>query len=209
MTKLLKFVILSLILAGAGSALIAGEPEAPDAALKSTVDQLLDNLKQHSSQYRKDEGSFYAMVDEVVVPRFDVPGIARFALGKHGRKATPDQRKRFADALSLMLVHSYANVMLERYDSMNLAWNPVRMEAGADRAKVDTVLTGNGQRYPVGFSVRLVDGDWKIYDLEIQGVSLALNYRAQLGTEIKRTSLDAVIARMSKQDSRTRTVSAL
>ena len=206
-----KLLVLSLtMLAGAGTALLASEPQTPDAALRSTVDQLVGNLKQHSAQYRKDQRSFYAMVDQVVVPRFDVPGIARFALGKHGRTATPDQRQRFADALALTLVHSYANVMLDRYDSMILTWNPVRTEAGADRVKIDTMLKGDaGEQYPVGFYVRRVDGDWKIYDLEIGGISLALNYRAQLSAEIKRTSLEAAIGRMTKQDSQASAVSAL
>jgi phospholipid transport system substrate-binding protein len=200
---MIKPLFLSLAMfSSSASALLAPAADSPEAALKGTVDELLVNFKQHAPQYRKDETAFYAMVDEVVVPRFDVAGIARFALGKHGRKASPEQRQQFADALALALVHSYADVMLQRYDTMVLVWNPARMvAAGADRAKINSVLTGDaGQHYPVGFSVCLVDGDWKIYDLEIEGVSLALNYRAQLGAEIKRTSLDAVIARMSKQD---------
>ncbi len=172
---------------------------APEAALKSTVDELLVHLNKDARRYRSDEGAFYAMVDQVVVPRFDMAGIAHFALGKYGRAASPEQKQQFEDVLALTLVHSYANLMLERFDTMKLTWNPARAEAAGDRAKVNSVLVGDGGRnYPVGFAVRLVDGDWKIYDLEIEGVSLALNYRAQLGAEIKRTSLDAVIARMNK-----------
>jgi phospholipid transport system substrate-binding protein len=96
--------------------------------------------------------------------------------------------------------------MLERFDTMVLVWRPARMLADdADRAKINSVLTGTaGQHYPVGFAVRLVDGEWKIYDLEIEGVSLALNYRAQLSAEITRTSLDAVIARMTARQGKVR-----
>jgi phospholipid transport system substrate-binding protein len=72
------------------------------------------------------------------------------------------------------------------------------------------VFSGDGgERYPVGFSLRAVNGDWKIYDLEIDGVSLALNYRTQLNAEIRHTSLDAVIARMTQQEVRTRAASIL
>lgn len=195
----------------AASALLAPRTQSsPDVALKATVDELLVNLQQHATQYRKDQRSFYEMVDKVVVPRFDVAGIAQFALGKHGRAATPEQRQQFADTLALTLVHTYANLMLERYDTMVLVWNPARTIAtDATRATINSVLTGAGQHYPVGFSLRLVDGEWKIYDLDVEGVSLALNYRAQLGAEIKRTSLDAVIARMTKQDLQQAKASAL
>lgn len=196
----MKFALLSLtIFTCATSALLVPRAqESPETALRSTVDALLVELKQHAAQYRRDPDSYYLMVDHVVVPRFDLPGIAQFALGKHARTATPEQRRRFADVLTRTLVRTYAVLMLERFDSMVLVWNPARMvAAGADRATISSVLTGAGQRYPVGFSVRLVNGDWKIYDLEVEGVSLALNYRAQLGAEISRTSLDAVIDRMT------------
>ena len=196
----MKLALLSLtIFTCAASALLAPRvQESPEVALRGTVDALLVNLKQHSAQYRRDPDSYYSMVDKVVVPRFDVDGIAQFALGKHARTATPEQRQRFAEALARTLVRTYATLMLERFDSMVLVWNPARMIAtGADRATIKSVLTGGSERYPVGFSVRLVNGEWKIYDLEVEGVSLALNYRAQLGAEIARTSLDAVIDRMA------------
>jgi phospholipid transport system substrate-binding protein len=197
MIKVLLFS-LSMFTCAASASLAPPEGDSPEAALKGTVDQLLVNLKLHAPLYRKDQKAFYAMVNEQVVPRFDVAGIARFALGAHGRAATPEQRQQFADTLALSLVHSYADVMLERFDSMTLAWSPARpIAADSSRAKINSVLAGTGgEHFLVGFSVRLVDGAWKIYDLEIEGVSLAVNYRAQLGVEIKRTSLDAVIARL-------------
>ncbi len=206
-----KSLVLSLsLLACASTAPLAAGVEAPDAALKNTVSRLLTNLSQHSSQYRNDDRLFYGMIDLDVVPRFDVAGIAKFALGRNGRDATPDQRQRFADALALTLVHTYARFMLNCRGSIDVAWLPVRMEAGADRAKVNSVLmVGDNERYPVGFSVRLVDGDWKIYDLEIDGISMALNYRVQLNEEIKHSSLEAAIARLGKQNIRLGTASAL
>src|SRR5581483_10805079 len=94
--RMLKLLFLSLtIFSSAASALLPpGATESPETALKGTVDALLANLKQHAPQYRRDQESFYAMVDQVVVPRFDVAGIAQFALGKHSRAATPEQRQR-------------------------------------------------------------------------------------------------------------------
>jgi phospholipid transport system substrate-binding protein len=203
-----KFLAVSMLVCAATSS-FAGEVQPPDGALKSTVTRLLANLSQHSSQYRDDGGSFYEMIDLEVVPRFDVPGIARFALGRNGRGASPEQQQRFAEALAKMLVHTYARFMLD-CGSVDVVWSPVRMPAGADHAHINTMLkVGGVERYPVGFSVRLVDGDWKIYDLDIDGISMALNYRAQVNSEIRATSLDAVIARMAQQSFRKRSASPL
>ena len=206
-----KFLVLSLsLLACASTPSLAAGPDAPDAALKNTVSHLLANLSQHSPEYRNDDRAFYQMIDVDVVPRFDVPGIAKFALGRNGRDATPDQRERFAHALALALVHTYARFMLNSRGTLDVAWLPVRMEAGADRAQINSVLmVGTSQRYPVGFSVRLVDGDWKIYDLQIDGISMAINYRVQLNEEIKRSSLEAAIERLGKQNIHLGTASKL
>ena len=188
---------------------LADDPKAPDAALKSTVDQFLGNLRLHAAEYRQDKASYYAMVDEVVAPRLDAPRIAWFALGKHARTATADQRKQFADLLTLNLLHSYADFMLGSHTVMEVSWKPVHAEAGADRATVHSVLTSEtGTQNEVGFSMQLADGDWKICDLDVDGISLELNYRTQLNAEIARTSLDAVIARMTQQESRARSISA-
>ena len=178
----------------------AEDLNAPDAGLKGTVGQFLDNIKQHSAEYRNNKSAYYQMVDQVVAPRLDASGIAWFALGKFARAATPEQRQQFADRLTRNLVHSYGDFMLGNNGSMDVSWKAVHMEAGADRAMVHSMLTSEtGTQYEVGFSMHRVDGDWKIYDLDIDGVSLELNYRTQLNSEIARTSLDAVIARMTQQ----------
>ena len=89
--------------------------------------------------------------------------------------------------------------MLDNFKSVSVQWKPVHMNNSANDATVETVLgRDNGQQYLVAFAVHLVDGDWKIYDISIQSISLVLNFRSQLASEIKKTSLDDVIRRMEK-----------
>lgn len=195
--------LLSFVLGFAliGAALAA---DAPDAKLKTTVDQFMALLKQHSAEYRADSNKLYKAVDDVVVPRFDVPFIAQLVLGLNWRNASADQRTRFADAFKNMLMRAYANGMLDNYDSVKVDWQPVRMAQNADNAQVNSVLTRNdGRTYTIGFKLRLINDDWKIYDIIIENISLVTNFRTQLNSEIKRTSLDDVIARMEKGEFQT------
>ena len=171
--------------------------QAPDVALKTTTDQIRAMIKDHYAEYKADQAKFYQAVNDVVVPRFDVPGIAKLVLGVNYRTATPDQRTRFATAFKDMLVHSYANAMLDNYKSASINWMPPRLAPNATDAAVNTTLSrDNGQSYAIGFRVHVIDGDWKIYDITVENVSLVLNFRTQLNSEIKRTSLDDVISRM-------------
>ena len=190
-------LLLALGLTGAAQAADPAPAQAPDVALKTTTDQIRGLIKAHYAEYRADQAKYYKAVDEVVVPRFDVPGIAKLVLGMNYRSATPEQRDRFSKAFKNMLVGSYANAMLDNYNSVNINWMPPRLAPNATDAAVNTSLTrDNGQSYAIGFRVHLVDGDWKIYDIAVENVSLVLNFRTQINSEIKRTSLDDVITRM-------------
>lgn len=193
MLKKLFAFVLAFSLAGAA---VADAP-APDQALRSTVEKLLSLIKENYKDYRADSTKFYKAVDEIVVPRFDAPYITKLVLGLNYRSANEEQRSRFTAAFKNMLVRSYANAMLDNYNSVKIDWQPVRLAPGATDAVVNTSLTREaGKPYEIGFRVRLVDGDWKVYDINVENLSLVTNFRTQLNAEIKKSSLDAVIGRM-------------
>lgn len=192
-----KLITLFSLLAALAIPTLHAEPLAPDAALRQTVEKLQADIKANYKAYRADTEKFFKAVDEVVVPRFDAPYITKLVLGVNNRTATDEQRKRFNDAFKTMLVRSYANSMLDNYDSVKVNWEPVRLAPGATDAVVNTTLSREqGKPFSIGFRVHLVDGDWKVYDINVENLSLITNFRTQLNAEIKRTSLDAVIARM-------------
>lgn len=169
----------------------------PDAAIRSTTERLQALIKANYKEYRADSTKFYKTVDEVVVPRFDVPFIAKLVLATNYRPASSEQRTRFAEAFKNMLVRSYANALLDNYDSVKVEWQPVRMAAGATDTVVNTTLQRDvGKPYAIGFRVHFVDNDWKVYDIAVENISLVTNFRTQLNAEIKKSNLDAVIARM-------------
>jgi phospholipid transport system substrate-binding protein len=194
--RILSFAVAAAL---AGAAAAQGPAQTPDAALKGTTEQIRGMIKEHYAEYRADSGKFYKAVDDVVVPRFDMPYIAKLVLGANYRTATPDQRSRFATAFKDMMVHAYASAMLDNYNSAKITWEPTRMDPGGNDATVNSNLTkDSGQSYAIGFRVHLVDGDWKVYDLVVENVSLVFNFRTQLNAEIRKSGLDDVIARMVK-----------
>ncbi|GAC1628779.1 MAG: ABC transporter substrate-binding protein [Nevskia sp.] len=193
--------LFSLVLAFGFTAGALADAQPPEQAIRATTEQLQGLIKTHYKEYRADSAKFFKIVDEVVVPRFDVPFIAKLVLATNYRTATETQRTRFATAFKDMLVHSYANALLDNYDSVKVDWQPARLAAGASDATVNTVLTRDvGKPYAIGFRVHLVDNDWKIYDIAVENISLVTNFRTQLNAEIKKTGLDAVIARMESGD---------
>jgi phospholipid transport system substrate-binding protein len=176
----------------------AGAP--PDQIVRETTEKMQALIRQNHEKYIADQPSFYKVVDEVLVPRFDVRYIAQRVMGKSWRSANEDQRTRFTEAFKLMLIRSYANTLLDNYDSVKAEWQPLRVAPDVTDVTVHTVLTRKSGRppVPIGFDMRRVDNDWKVYDISVEAISLVANFKSQITAEVKRTSLDDVIARMEK-----------
>jgi phospholipid transport system substrate-binding protein len=173
---------------------------APDQIVRETTEKMQSLIRENHEKYRADEWAYYKVVDEVLVPRFDVRYIAQLVMGKNWRGATEEQRTRFAEAFKLMLIRSYARTLLDNHDSVKAEWQPLRMGPDVTDVTVRTTLLRRTGQPPVaiGFNMRKVDADWKVYDVSVEAISLVTNFKSQITSEIKRTSLDEVIARMEK-----------
>ena len=205
--RFLAGLVLSLGALGAHAATTTPAPaaaaQAPDQIVRGTTEQMQVLIRDNHEKYRADQQAFYKVVDEVLVPHFDVRYIAQLVLGKNWRAASEDQRKRFTDAFKLMLIRSYAQTLLDNYDSVKAEWQPLRLSADVADVTVRVNLMRKSGQQPVaiGFNMRRVDNDWKIYDISVEAISLVANFRSQITSEIKRSSLDDVIARMEKGES--------
>jgi phospholipid transport system substrate-binding protein len=189
-----QFVAFAMALAMTGS---AAAPPPPDQTIREATEKLQSLIKQNRDEYKSNSAKFYKMVDEVVVPRFDTRHIGQLVLGRHWRAASEDQRKRFVAAFKHSLVYSYADALLEYYDTVKVDWKPARLPADARDTSVHSTITRqNGPPIELGFSVNLINGDWKIYDVVVDGISLASNFRTQFSAEIKQNGLDALIKRL-------------
>lgn len=172
-------------------------PTPPDEVVKATTERLQKEIGAREKEFRTDQTRLYAFVDEVIVPKFDTRYIAQLILARHWKQASDDQRKRFQAAFKDMLVHSYANALVEYHTQVKAEWQPLRMAPDATDVTVNSRLLRDGKPpLPIGFAMRLKDGEWKVYDIVIENLSLVTSFRSQVNSEIKRTSLDALIQRL-------------
>ena len=195
----MKTILLSLLLTlGFGTAQAA--PLPPDVAVKETTEQMRDLIRQNHAAYVADKSKFYATVDEVLTPRFDVRYIAQLVLAKSWRTANEEQRTRFANAFKNSLIRTYADALLDNYDSVEAQFQPLRLAADANDATVRAkLLRKTAPPLGISFAMRTDNsGEWKIYDVIISDVSLISSFRGAFTAEIKKTSLDGLIQRIEQ-----------
>lgn len=172
---------------------------APDAIIRDATDAVRADIAENFSTYQQDKAAFYAMVEEKIVPHFDTTYIAKVILGSHLKAASPEQIGEFETAFKDMLIRTYADKLLEYYDSIEIEVKPARLSGKRGTVATTIVRKEPGKPpIPIEFSVRQAkDSDeWKIWDIKAENISLVLNFRTQLDSEIKRNGIPQVIERI-------------
>lgn len=211
MTQAMRFLPLLWVLV-VGAAFI-GTARAQDAdpqeVVRAAAEAVIQRLEADPQRYRHDTEALYAMVREVTFPHFDLERAAQWVLGRHWRGATPEQRTRFIDEFSTLLLRTYATT-LRQYSSADIReftsqvhFLPLREPEDAKRVTVRTQVLRPG-RPPASVDFRLTsrNGPWKVYDVAVEGISLVITYRAEYAGIIQREGIEALIERLSEHNRR-------
>src|SRR5580700_12050179 len=182
----------------------AGAPApAPDAAtmspeqlVENSAKRMLQELDANRAMYKADPAKLDALVGNVLLPNFDTEYSARLVLGQSWRTATPEQRKRFVDAFYHSLLRNYGAALID-FTGDRFVILPYKGDPSDTTATVRTeVKRSTGDKVPVNFSLRKVDGVWKAWDVVIEGISYVKSFRTDFGAEIQAKGLDEVITRL-------------
>ncbi len=170
--------------------------DSPNAVIESSVTLLAEKLDGRQQELSDNRDELYAIIDEILMPRFDRRFAAQVVLAKHWRTANEDQRARFIEAFYRALLRKYADGVLE-FDPDMIEVLPFRGDATKKRTKVrSTVLMDDGSKVAVDYELVKRKAGWLVFNVVIEGVSYVRNFRAELDSEIRGSSLDAVIQRL-------------
>jgi len=192
--------------ATAGSAVTQPDDnDLPQPLIEGMVNELLDRLSASAEQINHDRSVAYELSNELVVPYLDFPRITRLIIGKYWRDASDEQRQRLIDEISTLLIRSYVTAMIAYADDTLLdeqvVYMPSRYQAGDRKTAVRAKISlDSGQTIDVRYALYRTDGQWKIYDISFENISLVLTYRASFGASIKNNGLDALITRLEKRN---------
>ncbi len=208
MSRLVTFLVAAAL--GATGAWAAGETviEPPDVVVDRAAAEVLKRMDGRRDYLRQNPDALYALVEEIFLPHFDRAYAAARVLGRNGRAASADQRRRFTEALYNYVLRRYAEGLLE-FTSDRLEILPFRGPPDETRTTIRTkVYLDDGTQVPVNYSLRrATDGPWRVWDVTIEGISYVKNFQQQLDAEIKQDGLDAVIRRL-EQEARSPTAAA-
>jgi phospholipid transport system substrate-binding protein len=178
---------------------VAEDLQPPQQVIQSVSTQLQQKLRDKS--FTRNFADVTQFVSGVISLHTDFDRIAPLVLGKHWKTATTDEQQRFKQEFKTLLVRTYSRAFVE-YNDWTIRFLPLEMPEGANKVIVKTEILQPG-RQPVGVHYRMLlsKGDWKVYDILIDGVSLVTNYRSSFSEEIQtKGSLSAVIDGLVKRN---------
>ncbi|MGB8635552.1 MAG: ABC transporter substrate-binding protein [Rhodanobacteraceae bacterium] len=199
-------VLMAALVAGPVALAAPDQPAAvasvatPQKVVQDIADQLTDKIAGHREELKDDRDKLISVIDSILLPHFDVDYASILVLGRHAREATPEQRERFAKAFYNSITHRYAEGLLN-YTKGSVKVLPYKGDLDRRRSIVRTrVVLNDGKTISVDYAFRKTRaGDWKAYDVIIEGISYITNYRNQVDAEIRKEGLNKLIARLETQ----------
>lgn len=195
---MLRYWVVTLVMVVFSSQATA-EMVAPDVLVKQTTNTLMEKIQSEQALMESNPERLFSLVDEIVLPHFDFEKMSKWVLGKYWRKAEQAQREQFVHEFRQLLVRTYAKALLENV-GQTVDYLPLRVKADAVDVTVNTEIPQEGG-FPIPINYKMHrDGDeWKVYDVNIDGISLVTNYRTSFSSEIRKNGIDGLLAKLSSR----------
>ncbi|MHC4195904.1 MAG: MlaC/ttg2D family ABC transporter substrate-binding protein, partial [Planctomycetota bacterium] len=180
------------------------EPNDPNELLRAKWDAVVSVLRMKNVEQKAKEKE----IEKIVSPIFDFPLMAKLALGKkHWPKFTPAEFEKFTQLFTERLKASYRE-KITLYEDEQASFKPAVQRKNAIYIPME--LTSRDESVTIIYKLRMVDESrkvkvgegwefktekrWKVYDVEIQGVSIIQTYRSQFDDILRRSTVEDLLS---------------
>lgn len=182
-----------LVLA-AGTLSYAGGP-ATDA-MKATIDEVLRILADKELKQPAKANERRMRLEKVVGDRFDYQEMSRRSLGAPWNGLSEQEKREFVDLFRTLLTNSYAD-KIEAYSGEGVQYINERTEK--EYAEVRTKVLSGKTEIPLDYRLINKGGEWRVYDVVVDGVSLVNNYRGQFSKILRSSSYADLVDQLRKK----------
>ncbi len=187
--KWLFGMLAGLVLAAGASA----QEIAPDALIKGVSEDVLDIVRKDKDIQSGNTKKAIELVEAKVLPHFNFTRMTQLAMARDWRQATPAQQKSLIDEFHSLLVRTYSKALTE-YKNQVINYKPLKMKADDTDVKVRTeIKQPGGKPVQLDYYLEKQGSAWKVYDIEVGGISLIINYRESFANEVRQGGIDGLI----------------
>jgi len=140
---------------------------------------------------KKEDGR--KLLEQTIAQRFNFLEMSRRALGAEWNKRTPEEQKDFAASFQTLLANTYLG-RIETYSGGEKV-QYLKEVVDGEYGDVYTKLDNGKMTVDITYKMEMASGDWRVYDVVVEGTGLVQNYREQFKRILRKDSF----AELTKQ----------
>ncbi len=185
----LLFASLTFLLPVAASA----QEIAPDVLVKNVTNEVLEIVRNDKDIQSGNTKKTIDLVEAKVLPHFNFTHMTRLAMARDWAKATPAQQKLLTDEFRILLVRTYSKALNE-YKTQTIDFKPFKAKPSDTDVRIRTQVIQDGAKpITLDYYLEKLSPSWKVYDIEVSGISLVTNYRDFFTSEVRKGGIDSLI----------------
>jgi phospholipid transport system substrate-binding protein len=161
------------------------------------IETRIDRIVKILGDKGLDEDVKIKQLEKAANETFDYVYLSRMTLGRNWLKLDDSQRSEFVDLYRQLLEKNYMGQLL-KYTDEKVVFGRQTMLSDT-KTEVDSNVVSSDKKIPITYRLIQRDGDWKVYDLVIEGVSLVSNYRTQFNDILSRQTPSEMLAILRKK----------
>jgi phospholipid transport system substrate-binding protein len=200
LSKLTKHAIISLVVVfwhvgGVGFA----QGASPTESVKGSINEVIRILKDESLKKPDKADERRRLLEKTVGERFSYEEMSKRSLGAQWQSLNEKERQEFVELFQEFLTNSYAD-RITGYSGEQVQYLGERIEQSF--AEVRTKVVSGKTEIPLDYRMMNKSGDWRVYDVVIDGVSLVNNYRGQFSKIIRTSSYADLVEKLKKKSAK-------
>ena len=197
MRNTFALILFSLFFGALAPALAAG----PEDLVKSMASEVTASVRSLPPDNGGVNPQLTAIIERELGPRFDFGRISQIAMGRNWLKASPAEQKQITTEFSHLLIRTYSNAINNLRD-MDVAVRSTRSNGSDGDVTVRTQMVGRGSPAAIDYSLSNATGSWKVYDVQVEGISLVAAYRDEFTALVSSDGVGGVIAALKKKNAK-------
>jgi phospholipid transport system substrate-binding protein len=169
---------------------------AATEAIKGTINEVIRILTDQGMKKPERAQERRKLLEKIVGERFNYEEMAKRTLAAQWKNLDEKQRAEFVDLFMKLLTNSYAD-KVEGYSGEQIHYLNERLEG--DYAEVRTKAASGKVEIPLDYRLLSKGGDWRVYDVVVDGVSLVSNYRGQFAKIIRTSGYDDLVKQLREK----------
>ena len=168
----------------------------PREVVEQASREMLSALQANQAALQQNPEQIYDLVQSILLPHFDFQRMSQWVMGQHWRQASTAQREEFIDRFRTLLVNTYGKALLD-YSNETVIFHNAPAPSGDDVTVRSEVQQTTGSPIPINYRLHNRDGNWKVYDVSVEGVSLVTNYRSQIDSLVRQEGIDGMLRKLN------------